>query len=80
MTFTRTVIVTGAVGGIGSGVAMRLTADGFALAVVDLDETLASNCSPSRKAVAAVGAPSGSPLSSSVVRTRRASPRPSACW
>jgi len=35
---SRTAIVTGAARGIGAGVASRLTADAFAVAVVDLDE------------------------------------------
>ncbi|MFW0792642.1 SDR family oxidoreductase [Gordonia sp. CPCC 205515] len=35
---TRTAIVTGAARGIGAGVATRLAQDGFAVAVVDLDE------------------------------------------
>jgi 3-oxoacyl-[acyl-carrier protein] reductase len=34
----RTAVVTGAARGIGKGVALRLAADGFAVAVVDLDE------------------------------------------
>jgi 3-oxoacyl-[acyl-carrier protein] reductase len=38
MTKTRTAIVTGAARGIGAGVARRLAEDGFAIAVLDLDE------------------------------------------
>ncbi|MBV6759048.1 3-oxoacyl-ACP reductase FabG [Rhodococcus opacus] len=38
-TTPRTAIVTGAARGIGAGVATRLAEDGFAVAVVDLDET-----------------------------------------
>ncbi|MFC0032315.1 3-oxoacyl-ACP reductase FabG [Micromonospora chaiyaphumensis] len=38
MTTTRTAVVTGAARGIGAGVATRLARDGFAVAVVDLDE------------------------------------------
>ncbi|MDQ4119348.1 MAG: 3-oxoacyl-ACP reductase FabG [Actinomycetota bacterium] len=34
----RTAVVTGAARGIGKGVALRLASDGFAVAVVDLDE------------------------------------------
>jgi 3-oxoacyl-[acyl-carrier protein] reductase len=48
----RTAIVTGAARGIGRGVALRLAADGFGVAVVDLDETA---CKPVVEEIEEVG-------------------------
>lgn len=48
----RTAIVTGAARGIGAGVAKRLAADGFAVAVIDLDEVA---CKPVVEEIEAAG-------------------------
>ncbi|GAA5019803.1 3-oxoacyl-ACP reductase FabG [Kitasatospora paranensis] len=52
MTTTRTAVVTGAARGIGAGVAKRLAEDGFAVAVIDLDETA---CKPVVEEIEAAG-------------------------
>jgi 3-oxoacyl-[acyl-carrier protein] reductase len=48
----RTAIVTGGARGIGAGVAQRLSADGFKVAVVDLDE---GSCAGTVEAITAAG-------------------------
>ena len=52
MSEARTAIVTGGARGIGAGVAQRLSADGFKVAVVDLDE---GSCAGTVEAITAAG-------------------------
>ena len=52
MSEPRTAIVTGGARGIGAGVAQRLAADGFKVAVVDLDE---ASCAGTVEAITAAG-------------------------
>jgi 3-oxoacyl-[acyl-carrier protein] reductase len=52
VTEPRTAIVTGGARGIGAGVAQRLSADGFQVAVVDLDE---ASCAGTVDAIASAG-------------------------
>ncbi len=52
MSEPRTAIVTGGARGIGAGVAQRLSADGFKVAVVDLDE---ASCAGTVEAITAAG-------------------------
>lgn len=66
----KTVLVTGAATGLGKAVALRLSRDGYTVAVADVEGTGAKKVAQEMSTV--VGASSGA---SSTSRTRRPSPK-----